>query len=529
MAAQRAFYVTQGSLTVWHNGAIKPENGIVFADNDSGLRQFDEYLGSNVEAVSFVLADVIEEEFAQDKMPRLGFRDRKSLLERRVRSKFPRTQYRLPIYHGRESKSSGADIVFHSAISNEELLDPWLQIMLRHEIPLTGIFSVPLMAPYLVARSKRHAGPTMLLTQHQQNKLRLVFLRGGQVQSARLSQSPAISADDYPQFVVTELNRSRRYLERTRLLGNMEPLDAYIVTSRPLADRIVACATSDSPLQIHIVDQDEVARGVGIRESLPADRLELLYLAMTFRRRPRHSYAVSGETRFWRMRQLRHATIGVAVTCAAACSLLSSLYLSDAWFLHSRSVAIENQVTQLTETFRRENEQFDPIRAGSHEMKLAVDTGDFILRNRLPVPWVMQQLGLVMDRYPDIQIQTLAWTAESAPTETPVRQRGEQALPVPVPVTIAVNANIVADIAPFDGNMRAAFARIDALAQDLRAGTAFSHVVVVEYPLDARPQSSIAGEIIDSGNADAARFQLRLNFPIEAQTAATSEISNDSV
>ncbi len=151
MAAQRAFYVTQGSLTVWHNGAIKPENGIVFADNDSGLRQFDEYLSNNVEAVSFVLADVIEEEFAQDKMPRLGFRDRKSLLERRVRSKFPRTQYRLPIYHGRESKSSGDDIVFHSAISNEELLDPWLQIMLRHEIPLTGIFSVPLMAPYLVA------------------------------------------------------------------------------------------------------------------------------------------------------------------------------------------------------------------------------------------------------------------------------------------------------------------------------------------------------------------------------------------
>ncbi|MGB5344766.1 MAG: hypothetical protein WBN23_01245, partial [Woeseia sp.] len=382
MPAERAFYITQGSLTVWQRRAMKPDNGIVFADNDRGLREFDAYLAANVATVSFVLADVIEEEFAQDRMPRLGMRDRKALLERRVRNKFPRTQYRLPIYHGRESKTSDDDIVFHSAISNEELLDPWLGIILQHEIPLTGIFSVPLMAPELLARYQKDASPTMLLTQHQGDKLRQVYVRDGQVQSARLSQSPPIDADDYAQFVVTELNRSRRYLERTRLLSSIEPLHAYIVTDKAVAERIIASAKSDSPLQIHIINQDAAAKALGRRRGLAADRLELLYLAMPFRRRPRHSYAVSGETRFWRMRQLRHATIAAAVSIAALFSVLSSLHLSDAWLLRQRSAAIENQLTQLTETYRRENDQFDPIRAGSHEMKLAVDTGDFILANR---------------------------------------------------------------------------------------------------------------------------------------------------
>lgn len=529
MAAERAFYITQGSLTVWWRGALSPGEGLVFADSDSGLRDFDEFLETSDSVVSFVLADVIEEEFAQDRMPRLGFRDRKLLLERRVQGKFPRSHYRLPVHHGRESKSSADDIVVHSAISNEELLDPWLQIMLRHEVPLTGIFSVPLIASSLLACYGRENGPVMLLTQHQQRKLRQVFLRHSRVLSSRLSQSPAVDDDEYPHFVITELNRSRHYLERTRLLSNIEPLAAYIVAQKPLAERIIACATSDSPLQIHIIDPDELAKRIGQVRGAPADRQEMLYLALPFRRQPRHSYAVSGETRFWRMRQMRHALIGTALAVATACGGLSGLYLADAWSLNERRQEIDDQVARLTETFRRENEQFDPIRAGSHEMKLAVDTGDFILANRLPVPWVMQQLGLVMGNYPDIRIQTLAWSTESAASDAPPARRGEQVMPVPVAALVAVNASIVAQIEPFDGDMRKAFERIDALAAELRTRTAFSQVAVVEYPIDARPQSSIAGEIVDAANADAAQFQLNLSLPINVKMPAGSEVSHDPV
>ena len=79
------------------------------------------------------------------------------------------------------------------------------------------------------------------------------------------------------------------------------------------------------------------------------------------------------------------------------------------------------------------------------------------------------------------------------------QQRGEQPLPVPVPAITAINANITADITPFDGNMRRAFARIDALVADLQARTAFSDVAVIEYPLDARPQSSLSATLASPG------------------------------
>ena len=209
-------------------------------------------------------------------------------------------------------------------------------------------------------------------------------------------------------------------------------------------------------------------------------------------------------------------------------SILAGLYLSDAWYLGKQSIDIEHQLTQLTETFRRENEQFDPIKADSHEMKLAVDTGDYILSNRLPVPWVMQQIGLVMGNYPDVQIQTLGWNAESMPTNQPPR-RGNEQMPVPVPAIAAISAEISGEIVPFNGSMRDAFARIDALVADLETKTAFESVAAVEYPLDARPQASISGEIVRQGSSEKASFRIRMRFPVAPDVSQTGEINDESV
>lgn len=337
MSAYRAFYVTQGSLAVWQNGKSGLRQAEVFADNDEGLRQFDAYLAEYFEQTSFIVIDVIEEEFAPDTIPKLGMRDRAALLQRRMQRKFPRTPYRLPVYQGRKSRGSDEALVVHSAISNHELLDPWLQIILRHEVALTGVYSVPLMAAELLKCLHKTSLPALLLTQHQQHKLRQVFLHHGHVQSARLSQSVAIADDDYPQFVLTEIGRSRRYLERSRLLSAMEQLDVYIVAEADLAERILERAQSDSPLQIHFIRPEVAAKRAGVGSILQPDRLEVLYLAMSFRRRPKYSYAVSGEARFWHMRRLRNALIGAAVATAAACSIFSGLYLSDTWFLKAVS------------------------------------------------------------------------------------------------------------------------------------------------------------------------------------------------
>lgn len=529
MIVKRTFYVTQGSLSVW----MQSEQGLVetavFADDDAGLRQFDAYLGDQPETPSAMLIDVIEEEFSLDSIPKLGWRDRGALLKRRCQKKFRRTPYRLSQIHGKSAQNADELDVLHSAISNHELLDPWLQIILRHRTPLAGVYSVPLLAPDMFRRLGASNRDVLCVASHQRDKLRQVFLSGGHLRSARLTQAPSPTDAAYPQFIVTEAMRSRRYLERLRLLGPMQVLEVRVVADEKTAAKISELVASSDSMEFSFVDPVEAGHTLQGSPLLDADRFEEFYIASVMQRRARHSYARAGEDRYWSMRRMRQALIGGTATIAAVCSVAAAVLASDAWFLRGQVVEIESQLTQLSETFRRENERFNPIQADSHEMKLAVDTGDFILDNRLPVPWVMNQLGVVLGAYPDVSLRELRWEVEVPVSDRPPPRRGERPLPVPVHPVDTVNAIITAEFAPFDGNMRRAFSRIDALARDLEEKTDFSHALVIDYPFNDSPNASISGEISNDNPVQAARFRLSLSYRVPGSMAAAGEGGDDSV
>ena len=468
---------------------------------------------------SLIVVDVIEEMFAMDSIPKLGMRDQKALLDKRTRGKYPRTPYRLPVLI-RGNRGDKRDVIL-SAISNHELVDPWVNVMLKHQTPLSGIYSVPLMAPELLSAFYKSTDTVLFVTQHQGSRLRQVFVRDGVVQSARLSQATSLDDPGYARAVLTEIQRSRRYLERTRLLSPMEQLDVCMIADKGVAQSIVSSAESDSPMQLHFVEPEKAARKLHAAKNIEPDHLEGLYICRALRQRPRHSYAHSGESRFWHMTRLRRGVIAASAVAAAYLSVIAGSWFGDALQLNRESAWIDAQVSQLSETFRRENEDFGPIKADSYAMKLAVDTGDFILEQRVPVPWVMQQLGTVLGDFDDVSVQSLSWRAETAAAAAPMRQRpGEAPPPVPIPEVTAVSVNINATLEPFDGDMRRAFARIDELVNELGTRTAFADARVIEYPLDASIRSSVAGEISRDQAPDEARFQIRLVYPLVQELVA---------
>lgn len=516
MTIERAFYVTQGSLSVWTPCHGATERVAVFADDDEGLHEFDVYIAQFPQQTSAMLIDVIEEEFALETIPKLGIRDRKSLIDRRRQRKYRRAIYSLSQFQGKADHGTDEFAVLHSAISNHELLDPWLQVILRHQVPLSGVYSVPLMAPAIFKKLFQTKQPALFVAAHQGERLRQVFIKDGDLKSARLSQSPGIDEEAHAQFIVTEAQRSRRYLERLRLLSGMESLEVCVIASTEMAEQLEVLAEGETDMQFSFIDHETAAHKLHTRAKVANDSFEMVYLDALFHGRQKDSYANSGENRYWIMRRLRHAIIGMSTGIAAVCAALAAFYFSDAWLLQNRVSEIQSQVAQLDETFRREHEKFNPIQAGSHEMKLAVDTGDYILRNRLPVPWVMNQLSAVLGDYPGIHVRELTWLAESPPPpDQAVSRRRDRPMPVSIPEIISVGAEITADIRPFDGDMRKAFARIDRMAADLQSRTDFSRAVTVEYPLNASTSAAVTGEI-GAASSDFARFRIRVTYDLAA-------------
>ena len=520
MAVTRAFFVTQGSLSVWSPDASTPERVAIFADDDEGLYKFDAYLAQFPEQTSALLIDVIEEEFALETIPKLGLRDRNALITRRRLRKYRSTPYSISLFQGKADHGGDEFNVLHCAVSNRDLLDSWLQVILRHQVPLAGVYSVPLMAPLMFKSLFQTSSPALFIAPHQGSKLRQVFIRDGHLKSARLSQSPGSDKEANARFIVTEAQRSRRYLERIRALSSMESLEICVVANAETAKCVVKLAANEISMKFSFVDNETAAGKLLGHADIPLDRFETAYVAALFKRSEKHSYADSGENRYWIMRRLRHAIIGTSTAVAAACAGLAAFYISDAWLLQSHVEETQRQVTQLTETFRREHDKFNPIQAGSHEMKLAVDTGDYILRNRLPVPWVMNQVGAVLGDYPEMQVRELEWLAESpAPTNPGPQRRHDRQMPVAIPEVSSVGAVITADITNFDGDMRSAFARIDQLAADLQLRTSFSRATTLEYPLNASTGAAVSGEI-GVASAAFARFRIRVSYDVPGATPA---------
>jgi len=513
MAAQRIFFVTQESLSIWTAGARGPERIAVFSGTD-GVREFDTYISLTPEHTAAMLVDVIEEEFALETIPKLGARDRKSLIARRGERKYRRTPFRFSEFQGKADRGDGEFSVLHSAISNRELLDPWLEVINKHRVALSGIYSVPLMAPAIIKSLTRVSSPTLFIASHQDTRLRQIFMKGGHLMSARLSQSPGIDQEGYAQFVVTEAQRSRRYLERLRILSNMEILEVCVVADSETAGRIRQLGEGELSTQFSFIAPEDAAGKLLGESSRNKGRFEIAYLSEILKRPPKRNYAASGENRYWTMRSMRHAIMGGATAVAVICSMLAAYFSCEAVVLRDDVAQIRAQVQQLTETYRTEHEKFGPILAGSHEMKLAVDTGDHILLHRLPVPWVMNQLSAVLGEYPEIQVRELTWQANlpAIDSRKPTR-RGNRPTKASVPEVEQVDAFLTADITSFDGDMRKAFARIDQLTSDLESQTYFSEAATEQYPLNANPAASVSGEI-GADKPEFARFRIRATYNV---------------
>ena len=517
MAVRRFFYITQDSLVVWRASGSHLREEIGFHGSDEGYRLFSAYLERAPRQRSMMLVDVIEEEFDTDSMPKLSAGDRKSLIERRLAKRFPVTPYRMGVTPVRSRRETDQFNVVYSAITNNELIDPWLEIISRHKTPLVGLSSVPLLGAELLSEFKKPADNSLFVTKHQGGRLRQTFIKSGQPISARLSKVAPTDSDDFGPSLVAEIVQSRKYLERARLLSPADKLDVYLVAAEDIAKRAFV-DNSGIEFRAHIIDPGQAAKQLGVAGDIRPTNIEFLYLARCIHKRPKYNYATRERLDYSRLLDMRHAAIGIAVTAAVACSVASGVLLTGALMFRDASQTIRSQVAQMEETYRREHAEFEPIRADSHEMKLVVDSGEFILRNTLPVEWVMGQIGRVMDEHADMHIDDLNWQIESTVDENgspPRRGRNDRPAPVPISAIAAVTANLSGEIHPYDGNLLHAFAKIDELAKSLQQRTDFDRVAVAEYPLDARPGVPLSGEIRREGDKQTASFSLSLTLSID--------------
>ena len=71
-------------------------------------------------------------------MPHVGARDREAILERKLTQIFRNVPYRHAQLQGRETEGRRDDRVLYTAVTNPEVLRPWLEIQPYGRLPGHG-------------------------------------------------------------------------------------------------------------------------------------------------------------------------------------------------------------------------------------------------------------------------------------------------------------------------------------------------------------------------------------------------------
>ena len=135
------------SAFLWEHGQCRDR--IDFPRNPSGQQAFGELLDAIGEAPLRIAFDCVDEEFQSETVPRVMGSARRELLQRRLQQTFLNPAYSVAIRQGGDPNTKHADQVLFAALTDAEIVDPWLTVIAERQLPLAGIYSVSLLSRQL--------------------------------------------------------------------------------------------------------------------------------------------------------------------------------------------------------------------------------------------------------------------------------------------------------------------------------------------------------------------------------------------
>ena len=513
---RRVLLLTGGQMAVYHWRAGQLSEAMTYAADEHGLRAFTEYLTDSPLLPTYFLVDLVEEEFRQETIPHVFGSDRRALIRTRQTRLFRDLRYAGAISQGREADGRRDDIILFTALIRPELLAPWISPIVKAKVPLAGIYSVPVLTPTLLPKLPSTNRNVLLVTLQASGGLRQTFLSDGHLKISRLAMAPRLDRGQHSSYVLTEVEKLRRYLYSLRMLEPGETLDVVLLTGGSLAQDLRTQASDTNDLKFTVHDINDVAKGFKLRGELSGAYADPLFAHVLAKKTPTNHYARVEDTKY-----IRHYRARSAMSAASVLALLGSL--SYAGFQFVESALIKSEARQLSaqasfyedryrlgregllETYKKAG--LKEVVAQPLELRQAVQAVDVLKRYKTdPFP-LLVKLSEGLDRFGKIKVERIDWATSLNP-EADIAEGGGlkprtnafRAVPTVVPQTkkgvFYQMARISGRIEPFDGDYRGALDRLNRFAAALLALDGVNDVRLTRLPFDASSTRRLAGSAV---------------------------------
>lgn len=490
---KQLFYLTNQQLVAyaWHGKALT--RVAAFDHDDAGRQLFGAYLAQAPAAPSYLVVDVIEEDFQRDTAPHVTGRARIALVERKLTTLYRDTQFRHAALQGRDKDGRKDDRYLFNALTKPELPKSWLAIMQTHAVPLVGVYSLATLGQLLFDKLKLENASLLLVT-HQSSGLRQSFFHEGALRFSRLTPLFDHAPERLAEAFRVETNKTRQFMASTRLLARGAQVQVVVLAS----DANLAA------LAPHLADSADVSYRplslVQARALLRVGQFDgetdaaALYLALLASARVPSHFPLRDQKHFYQLLQTRIALYALSGIVALAALGWAGMDVMNIIALRSEAARLDQEAVATERRYQTVIKGMPATPVTPHNMKLVVDLEAMIDRN-VPLPTLqMAALSSVLNGLPDVKISNLQWTALEpaallAPVDAAAVPPGDFPPPpgnIGVPQKTAQVLLVDGQILPFTGDYRAAIDNVARLVAQLnrQAGV---HAEIVSQPLDVRP------------------------------------------
>lgn len=457
-----------------------------FANNVSGHIALASLLKKYPKATCYLLADLVEEDFRSESVLHVSGKDRKDIVDRKFEQFYRNTPFRHAQTLYREQDGRRDDVTLFSALTNPDLVSPWLDIMLEHEASIAGIYSVPLVSKQLVSHIP--SSHLLLISWQKYSGLREIFYREGHISFSRLT--PLVDSDVITKSLQVELNRTYKYLSSLSLLPVDQPLDVCIICSKDDKNKLQKMLRDSDNLRYIIEDIDVLADRIGFKVAHNDSDATPLLLHLLGRRPPANQYAIADHMHFhdlWKAKSFLKITVA---TAAIICVAWSGINLWDASGLHQNIRSINTMKASIKAQESRIEADYPHFPVSVDRMKAGVSVIQKHSASALSPKQFLIKISRELENFPMIQVNSFSWRVTSG--SGAVQKNGSQLIAqASLPDTyqeILIGGEILSSL-----NLRDT---IDSIHQFRRAlGKEGFSVTPVTMPVNLDSGASIAGDL----------------------------------
>ena len=515
---KQLFYLNNSNVTAytWTKGSLSIVQE--FPNDLFGQEAFSAYLAGNDKATAYILVDLIEESFQRDTLPHVTGSARATLIKRRIGQIYRDTPFRQGMVQGREKTGRKDDQVLFSALTNPVLVKPWVDALVEKNIPLAGIFSLPLLSPVLHKKFKLDSGPLLLVT-HQSSGLRQSYLQDGSLVFSRITplsnQDPAAIADTVTQ----ELAKTRQFLASTRQLPIGAMINIALIANDENLNALRTVCEDTSTVLHRFIALDEASHAVGLKSMRGMSTCDPIFLSLLGNRAPDRHYALLEQERFYKLWQTRTAIYGLSAATVVGGIVWAGMTALAILDTQQKNSEMEAGIRSAENQYQAIIRSMPSTVTKPQNMKDTVDIEKMISQNTPEPVALFSTVSQALAGVPEIRINQMQWQlSETAPTSNaaeppPMLRPAAETAPsiglIGIPKKPYQILTIEGIIDPFQNDYRSALDSANRFTTALTRNKQLQ-VEVMQAPLDIRPTVKLNGKAGIDDDKATANFIMKL-------------------